>query len=77
MIEVKTCYSTYKYINMANDGSSTNSMPMEAAEISKIEEYLETGEDSLLSAMVDISLTEPPSFDFSGLVCLIKDKETM
>ena len=39
--------------------------------------FVGPGEDVILSADVDISLSDPPSFDFSGIVCLVEETETL
>ena len=62
---------------MDNDRASTTAIPNESKDIDIIEGYLWPGEDPILSAMVDVSLSEPPSWNFSGVVCLIKEKITM
>ena len=44
---------------------------------SKIAWFIGPGEDVIISANVDISLSDPPSFDFSGIACLVEETETM
>ena len=61
---------------MDNDRASTTPIPKEGKEIDIMKGNLSSGEDSILSAIVDISISEPPSFDFSGIVYLIKEKGT-
>ena len=45
--------------------------------LNKMAWFVGPGEDVILSADVDISLSDPPSFDFSGIVCLVEETNTM
>ena len=44
--------------------------------LNKMAWFIGPGEDIISVADVEISVSEPRSFDFKGAVCLIQDRET-
>ena len=44
--------------------------------LNKMAWFIGPGEDIISVADVEISVSEPRSFDFKGAVCLVQDRET-